>query len=103
MAVFTTATGLWKFLGMNAPKLKYLAPISFVVVIGTVYCFEMNYKSMLKQEEEFASTKNGNLPKISTEEYAMRIENGHQLVILDDMVLDVSNFSMMHPGGSKLL
>ena len=64
---------------------------------------EFKYRGLLKREEEFASTKNGKLPKISVEEFGMRIENGEKLVILDDMILDVKAFALQHPGGVKLI
>jgi hypothetical protein len=33
------------------------------------------------------------------EEFAERVENGQQLVVLDDLVLDVSRYKRYHPGG----
>lgn len=37
---------------------------------------------------------------ISLEEFQKRISVGEQLVILDDLVLDVSKFKHNHPGGT---
>ena len=33
----------------------------------------------------------------------MRVKSGEQLVILDDMVLDVSQFQFKHPGGKFVI
>lgn len=36
---------------------------------------------------------------MSMDEFLSKVKNGEQLVILDDMVLDVSKFQYNHPGG----
>jgi len=40
---------------------------------------------------------------ISTEEFDKRVHGGEQLVILDDLILDVSHFMTEHPGGRFLI
>jgi cytochrome b involved in lipid metabolism len=40
---------------------------------------------------------------MTREEFAERVTDGEQLVILDDMVLDVSKFKPNHPGGKFVL
>lgn len=40
---------------------------------------------------------------ISTEEFDKRVVGGEQLVILDDLILDVSHFMAEHPGGRFLI
>jgi len=40
---------------------------------------------------------------MSPEEFEERISMGEMLVILDDMVLDISNFHAFHPGGKFVL
>jgi len=36
-------------------------------------------------------------------EFIQRVEKGERLVILDDMVIDVSDIESNHPGGSYLI
>lgn len=40
---------------------------------------------------------------ISKEEFENRVIGGEQLVILDDLVLDVSSFRFSHPGGKFVI
>lgn len=40
---------------------------------------------------------------ISEEEFEKRIKDGEQLVILDNMVVDISSYAYNHPGGAFLL
>ena len=40
---------------------------------------------------------------ISHDEFEQRIVAGEKLVILEDMVLDISTFAYCHPGGAFLL
>jgi cytochrome b involved in lipid metabolism len=40
---------------------------------------------------------------MSPQEFEKRVEEGEMLVILDDMVLDVSKFHVLHPGGTFVL
>lgn len=37
--------------------------------------------------------------KITPDEFRKMVADGQQLVILDDMVLDISKFMRLHPGG----
>lgn len=40
---------------------------------------------------------------ITEEEFEERVKLGEKLVILDDMVLDISTFAYCHPGGDFLI
>lgn len=40
---------------------------------------------------------------INESEFEAKIKNGEQLVILDDLVLDVSRYGEFHPGGAFLI
>jgi cytochrome b involved in lipid metabolism len=40
---------------------------------------------------------------ISIEDFNIRIRKGEELVILDDMVLDISKYKFKHPGGKFVM
>lgn len=40
---------------------------------------------------------------INVDEFERRLHNGEKLVILDDLVLDVSEFYKVHPGGKFVI
>lgn len=42
----------------------------------------------------------GDAKPFTLEEFNARVARGEQLVILDDMVLDVTKFQWEHPGGT---
>ena len=43
------------------------------------------------------------LERISTSEFDEKLRQGMKLVLLDDLVLDVSNFIGQHPGGEEVI
>lgn len=43
------------------------------------------------------------MPVISADNFDERVTKGEKLVILDDMVLDVTSFEYNHPGGTFLI
>jgi len=53
----------------------------------------------LKNEDALIYDK----PLITEEEFETRIKNGEKLVILDNMVIDISSYAYNHPGGAFLL
>ena len=70
-------------------------------MIGIVVFFEMVYRIMKSRNYDFVTPKLKNV--IDEEMFEKRISEGIQLVILDDMVLDISDFAYHHPGGAFLL
>jgi len=40
---------------------------------------------------------------ISSQEFQSRVKKGEKLVLLDDMVLDVTRFMFNHPGGKFVI
>jgi cytochrome b involved in lipid metabolism len=40
---------------------------------------------------------------MNLDDFKMKISNGEKLVILDDMVLDVSKYMVNHPGGKFVI
>jgi hypothetical protein len=53
----------------------------------------------MKQEEPYK------VPELvmNAEEFERRLHNGEKLMILDDLVLDVSEFALYHPGGKFVI
>lgn len=62
-------------------------------------CSELYYWLMLRREDPFVQPK----LVISQSEFDNRLKRGEQLVVLDNLVLDVSRFKNNHPGGRFLL
>lgn len=60
---------------------------------------EYRHQKIMKQEEPYK------IPELvmNAEEFERRLHNGEQLMILDDLVLDVSEFALYHPGGKFVI
>ncbi len=60
---------------------------------------EYRHQKIMKQEEPYL------IPELVmyAEEFERRLRIGVQLVILDDLVLDVSEFALYHPGGKFVI
>lgn len=71
----------------------------FVIIFALVALFEILHQNYKRKEQPFADTEK----LISRNEFDERIKRGEQLVLLDDLVLDVSRFKYEHPGGAFLL
>lgn len=56
---------------------------------------------MRMKEDPFPNLDNQ--PVISEDEFEQKIKNGERLVILDNLVLDLTNYELFHPGGKFLL
>jgi stearoyl-CoA desaturase (delta-9 desaturase) len=54
----------------------------------------------LKKDTPFESDDK---PVITQESFEARIQSGEKLVILNDLVLDVTGFGHSHPGGSHVI
>jgi cytochrome b involved in lipid metabolism len=57
--------------------------------------FEIWHQITLRGETPYQKSEK----LITSDELEYRVEKGEKLVILDDMVLDVSNWMIHHPGG----
>lgn len=55
---------------------------------------------MKAMEDDFAHTK---LNQITLTEFNSRVKDGEKLVLLDDMVIELSRFAYSHPGGAFLI
>eukprot|EP00347_Sterkiella_histriomuscorum_P018114 403346733 len=74
--------------------------------IPNIVCFfalwlvaEIIFQIIRLQESAFKETNT----IITTNEFDQRIKQGHKLVILDDLVLDVTKFMSNHPGGQFVI
>jgi cytochrome b involved in lipid metabolism len=61
--------------------------------------FEGSYRKYKNMEKPFNETRE----IITRDEFDDKIFNGEELVLLDDLVLDISKFKTEHPGGRFLL
>lgn len=68
---------------------------SIVAIFVFFFGMEVYYQRLWRKESPYLETQT----IISQGEYYMRVEGGEQLVILDDLVLDVSEYQWTHPGG----
>jgi hypothetical protein len=76
-----------------------LEPIHICVFFAVWFCFELWFQVWKRQEMPFTHPDK----VISNDEFEHRVQKGEQLVILDDLVLDVSGFAKVHPGGAFML
>lgn len=70
--------------------------ITFLIIIITV---EITFRIYRKKETSFVEPKT----KLTLTEMNQRIAGGEELLLLDDLVLDVSSFKSEHPGGKFLV
>ena len=78
---------------------KYLIPLNIALMLGIAAIFELYYQHVKKKEDTLVYP---NL-NISEADFEQRIKNGERLMVLDNMVLDVSSFAYSHPGGQFLI
>jgi cytochrome b involved in lipid metabolism len=70
--------------------------ISHIVIFLVLWLFvEGYYQRISRKETSYKDPAN----VITQGELVMRLEGGEQLVVLDDLVLDVSDYQWNHPGG----
>jgi len=69
--------------------------ISLIIFFIFVIAVEIVFQVMKRKETPYITPSQN----ISIEEFNIRIRKGDELVILDDMILDVSKFKSHHPGG----
>jgi hypothetical protein len=85
--------------GYSATKFGILPAILCMIqtALGIAFfvAFEIRHRRAMRKEIPFEPQ----VISVSGEEFEERIRNGEQLVILEDLVLDVSDFKADHPGG----
>lgn len=70
-------------------------------MFGIYILSEILFRLMRMKEDPFPNLDNQ--PVISEDEFEQKIKNGERLVILDNLVLDLTNYELFHPGGKFLL
>jgi cytochrome b involved in lipid metabolism len=70
------------------------------VFVGIILVFEIFYQIYLTKEISLGPIKTEHRKFITLNDFKDRVEKkGEKLVILDDYILDVTNFLTVHPGG----
>jgi len=72
-----------------------VAVAQFVGLVAVFAIFEIRHQYVLSQEVPFVKP----VLIITLQEFEERLRKGEKLMILDDLVLDVSEFEKYHPGG----
>jgi len=102
MSFFAGAITIW--LGFEewngARNLKFLGPLNLVLSIVLFLGFEANFQLMKDREDAFPTD---GYPIISEAEFNIRVRKGENLCILDNLVLDLTNYVHQHPGGAFLI
>ena len=92
-------TGIYTYRNFYESELM-LEWIELGVFIGIILFFEIVYQIYLMREVSLGPNKIEYKKFISFDEFKDRVEKkGEKLVILDDYILDVTNFLTLHPGG----
>jgi hypothetical protein len=82
-------------------KWNWLVDASLNSSIYLVLLLEAIYQLTKYLEDDFGVNKIKTI--ITLDEFESRIVDGEKLVILEDMILDISTFAYAHPGGAFLL
>ena len=73
--------------------------VHFVTFFVVLIIFETVFRIIRSKEDTFKDPDR----EVTYEEFRARIDRGEELVILDDLILDVSRFRYNHPGGNFLI
>lgn len=96
-------SGWYKYYKKYAPEdeeyKKVLAPILVVTMVLILIIMEIWFRKMRAEKDEFVKP-----PVSMTEsEFEEKIKNGEELWIMDDLVLNLKDFTRWHPGGEFTL
>jgi cytochrome b involved in lipid metabolism len=92
-------TGTLKYAAYQGQQVNLLGVVHFILVSLIVLGAEVLYQRFSRGETPYADTH----VTVTREEFAQRVDEGEELVILDDLILDVSEFKAAHPGGRFLI
>lgn len=76
-----------------------LAVVHSLVFVFFLGALEIGYQIFQRRQNPFRDVDE----RITIEEFRKKVESGEKLVILDDMILDVTNFAWNHPGGKFVI
>lgn len=89
-------SGIFEYNHNNSSGLRSLLGIlDIIVFFGLWAIFEFFYRRLRDEYVPFKDIKH----EMSSDEFYDRINKGEKLVILNDMVLNVSKYMYNHPGG----
>lgn len=97
-AIFVTCTGLESYseLWLNG-ETNYLIWINGSLMVLIFLICELTFRKLRSGEDKWVTNE---LEKVYTvEQFEKLVSMGEKLWILDDMVLDLTNFMPNHPGG----
>jgi len=69
--------------------------MNLIPMLAIYIFFEMRFRKERNEKVEYSKT----LPLMTVENFQLKIEKGIKLWILDELVLDLSEYSFKHPGG----
>ena len=93
--IFACFTGIYQFRQITNFSIQVEWVYGYIVT-GTIITCELLYQAFQGRDITLDSEKFKNIPH---EEFKWRVENGEQLVTLENFVVDVSSFMKHHPGG----
>lgn len=103
LAIVATTLGMSEYFSYHkdTPDSSLMVPLSLSFTIILFVGNEIYYQYWRRLEDPFIIEEF--YPVITSDEFEERVRNGEKLVILDNLVLDITDFLKMHPGGSFLL
>jgi len=76
-----------------------LGIVNVVLFFSVLFIAEVIFRAIRRKETPFVSPSK----TMKIADFDNLIQSGHKLVILDDLVLDVSQYMPEHPGGKFLI
>lgn len=93
---FTIAFGIHEWIHIwGSHDLEKLGIINIIVTFGFYALIELNHQRKRFGKDPFVAPKK----TMTIKEFEAAIKNDEKLWILDDLVLDLSEYSKKHPGG----
>ena len=103
IGIFICANGMKLWFQFYEPKYENLAMVQFWVQIGIILVAEIHYQIRYRGEVPLQGESYLAHVNITEMEFEERVKNGEKLWILDDLVLDLSEYQEEHPGGKFLI
>ena len=82
-------------------RAPWLITLNILLVVSFLGYHEFKHRKFLKKDYEFFIKKG--TPNFSTEDFERNLKAGKRLMILNEMVIDVTKFIDYHPGGKFVL
>lgn len=98
-------TGITRRIGIGRQddlKSALLITANLLIFFGTLIIGEFIHQRRLRTEVQFKSEEDFEY-SMSRSDFTRNVKNGQKLVIVDNLVVDVSEFLSVHPGGRFVL